>query len=553
MAWLPPDLADLHPTSIGRAVPGGSLHLAPLDDAVEGVEDGVGELVYTGANVMMGYAESPGDLALPPMEPVLHTGDLARELGDGLFEVVGRLKRITKVFGLRINLDDVEKHLAAADLPARVVGTDDALVVFVTSRRHRDRAREVAATACGLPLWVVHVEAARRMPLTANGKPDYAALSQLAGRTPAQRDKRPRVVDPEDVRQLYARILNRPEATVADSFVGLGADSLSYVEMSVRLGERIDPLPQDWHTRSIASLASGGQRQRWGRALDTNVLLRALAIVAILGSHSEAWVLLGGAHLLLALAGYSFARFHLAAGRRPPWRRIGWALTAIAVPACLWLAGVASTTGEYTWRTVVFLNWTRGSTAWDDQWRFWFLEALVWTLVALAAALSVRRVRAFEARHPFAVAAVVLLATLVVRWSLVGVTADDEQKYALANVLWVFALGWLMARSTSLRQRVLTSVAVAGSFLGFFADPQREWFIIVGLLVVLWVPQVRVPRLVATVIGSVSAASLAIYVTQWQVYPHLEVDHPYLAVLASIVVGIAYHRASKPVMARLRS
>ena len=35
----------------------------------------------------------------------------------------------------------------------------------------------------------------------------------------------------------------------------LGADSLSYVELSVRLGETVDPLPRDWHRRTIAELA----------------------------------------------------------------------------------------------------------------------------------------------------------------------------------------------------------------------------------------------------------------------------------------------------------
>lgn len=555
MAWLPPDLAAQHPGSIGRAVPGGALHLVPIAGAGDGgAEDGVGELVYTGANVMMGYAETADDLALPAMDPVLHTGDLAREIGDGLFEVVGRLKRITKVFGLRINLDDVEKHLAAVGVAARVVGTDSALAVFVTHRRDHDRAREEVASACGLPLWVVRVSVLRETPLTSNGKPDYARLSELALTAETRETgRRPRVVDPEDVRQLYARVLDRPEVAVTDSFVGLGADSLSYVEMSVRLGERIDPLPQDWHTRSIAALAAGGQSRRWGRSMDTNVVLRALAIIAIVGSHSEAWVLLGGAHLLLGLAGYNFARFHLGGGGGAPWRRIGWAVTAVVVPACLWLGGVAVLTGDYTWRTVVFLNWTRLGTAWDDQWRFWFLEALIWPLIALAVLLSVRRVREAEARHPFVVACVVLLAALAVRWSLIGVTAEDEQKYALANVLWVFALGWLMARSTTPWHRLLTSAAIVLSVAGFFADPQRETVVVVGLLAVLWVPQVRVPRLVATVVGTVSAASLAIYVTQWQVYPHLEVDHPYLAVVASIAVGVVYHHLSRPVVGRLRA
>ena len=55
MAYLPPSLARRHPGAIGRAIPGGHLELRP----VEGAPDGVGELVYRGANVMLGYATEP--------------------------------------------------------------------------------------------------------------------------------------------------------------------------------------------------------------------------------------------------------------------------------------------------------------------------------------------------------------------------------------------------------------------------------------------------------------------------------------------------------------
>ena len=56
MAYLPPELALDHADTIGRPVPGGSFRLAPVPDAPAGC----GELVYSGPNVMMGYAESLG-------------------------------------------------------------------------------------------------------------------------------------------------------------------------------------------------------------------------------------------------------------------------------------------------------------------------------------------------------------------------------------------------------------------------------------------------------------------------------------------------------------
>ncbi|HEY9266719.1 MAG TPA: AMP-binding protein, partial [Mycobacterium sp.] len=60
MAYLPPDLARSRPTAIGRPIPGGSFSVEPVDGWPD---DGTGELVYRGPNVMMGYAHTPHDLA----------------------------------------------------------------------------------------------------------------------------------------------------------------------------------------------------------------------------------------------------------------------------------------------------------------------------------------------------------------------------------------------------------------------------------------------------------------------------------------------------------
>ncbi len=58
----------------------------------------------------------------------------------------------------------------------------------------------------------------------------------------------------------------------------------------------------------------------------------------------------------------------------------------------------------------------------------------------------------------------------------------------------------------------------------------------------MWVPAVLVPRVAVGVIGQVAGASLYIYLTHWQVYPHLENRWPLGGLLASLVVGIALWR-----------
>ena len=87
---------------------------------------------------MLGYAETPADLALGRVVSRLRTGDVARRTADGLYEVIGRRSRFAKVFGLRIDLDQVERVYAdegtSCLLPPH---GDDRLVLGVSTQAVR--------------------------------------------------------------------------------------------------------------------------------------------------------------------------------------------------------------------------------------------------------------------------------------------------------------------------------------------------------------------------------------------------------------------------------
>jgi acyl-CoA synthetase (AMP-forming)/AMP-acid ligase II len=569
MAYLPPELATAHPTAIGVPVPGGSLR---IDPAAECPEPGAGELVYSGPNVMMGYANAPSDLRLGSSLGELRTGDLARQTSDGVFEIIGRKSRFAKVFGSRIDLDDLERHLSDTGVNARCVSAADSIWVFVERRRHSEAARQRVAGFCGLPLHSVqgaHVEA---MPTTPSGKPDYGALERhadlIVASTASRRPQPRHTVTAAELRDLYAHLLGRPDATVESTFVSLGGDSLSYVELSVRLGDALGHLPRDWHTQPVMQLAGAAptierapsaspapRRRLRSRAatIETSVLVRALAIVLIVANHSNVVAWYGGAHVLLGVAGYNFARFQLTASQRLD--RVRQTLSSvlrIAVPSIAWIGSVAIFTGTYDAKTAVFLNGLLGSDNWTVQWQFWFLEALVWMLLALVALLAIPRIDQLERRAPFGFALAIVAAALVVRYASVGVEAGPTERYMPSIVAWCFALGWAAARATTAPQRLLVTVIMVAATVGFFDDLRREATIIVCLAALLWLPSVRAPRLATTVLGVLASSSLYVYLTHWQVYPHLEVDHPLLAVLASFAVGIVYWRAVGAIHARVR-
>ena len=371
----PPIWRSHRPDAVGIPIPGGRFRLAGGGPGGEPVH--VGELVYSGPNVMMGYAESPADLARGAELAELRTGDLARQADDGLWEIVGRLDRHAKLFGLRLDLDRIENLLVEHDRPARVLVRDEHLWVFTDRPRSVDRTLRAVLDVTGLPASAVRVVRLDALPRSSSGKPDYNALAThadtvAAGETSADH---PEDATAHGIRDLYAVLLGRPDATVHDSFVDLGGDSLSYVEASTRLGHALGALPPNWQRLAPEALArTRRNRRRWTVPVDLSVVLRAVAVVLILVSHADLAQVQGGAHVLLALAGYNLARFQLAVPDRVARvRGILRSAASVAVPAALWIGAATVATGDYRWQTAVFLNGFTGSPRWSDDWQFWFL------------------------------------------------------------------------------------------------------------------------------------------------------------------------------------
>lgn len=535
MAYLPPHLATTRPEAVGVPIPGGSFRLEP----VEGAAPGVGELVYAGPNVMMGYAESPADLRRGPELSELRTGDLAR-IDDGLVEIVGRRSRFAKLFGQRIDLDRVQTLLALGGHDAACVEAADAeqLVVAVPGSPDAEALAEVAAGVAadtGLPPHAIRAVAVDVLPRLANGKPDHPALARLQAPAVAET-----VAPADSLARLYARVLGR-EVGPQDSFVTLRGDSLSYVELSLRLERRLGRLPDDWPQRTVADLAllDPDRRRRLAR-IDTTIPLRALAIVMIVGSHSDLWTLVGGAHVLLAVAGANFARFHLTdEDSRERLRRVARAAARVAIPSVLWIGLVTLVAGTYPLRTVLLVNDLLGGRGWSEPaWHYWFVEVVLLLAVGAGLLTSVPVVMALERRHRFRLAAGLTALALVPRWWATWSSYDGDVIHSSLFVGWLFLGGWAAAVARTTAQRLTAAALLLLGTWDLTGDVQRDLVIAGGLLVLVGLPTVPWPRVLVGVTGTLASASLYVYLTHWQVYPHLEDRWPLGGLLASLAVGV---------------
>jgi len=164
---LPPEHLPAKAGCVGPPVDG--MHLA--------IAAG-GEVVCRSATVMLGYADTGDDLARgDELRGVLHTGDRGRLDADGHLWLSGRLNRIGKAYGVRVDLDAVEHAAAALALAAALAG-DDRILVWCEGLAAA-RAKEVAALVArelGIHRTAVRVTAIDRLPRRANGKVDYDAL-----------------------------------------------------------------------------------------------------------------------------------------------------------------------------------------------------------------------------------------------------------------------------------------------------------------------------------------------------------------------------------------
>lgn len=554
MAVLPPDLLETRPETVGLPVPGGSFRLDPLSD----LDCGLGELVYSGPNVMLGYAESVLDLSRGREVHELRTGDLARLGPDGLVEIVGRRSRFAKVVGLRIDLDQVERDLANAGHEAHCVDLGDAVGVLATAVGAGPEVTETVTRRHGIPASGVVVLDGLEAPRLPTGKPDYRGMAELIGAHRAGAAEadglaggaaRSAEERTDAVVTLYRELLAAPRADTTTSFVDLGGDSLSYVEVSVRLEALLHTLPDGWHLLSPGELAaSEPARRRPGRRLhtvDTTVLVRALAILLILANHTHLSFVPGGAHTLLALVGYNVARFQLTS--RPRGERvrgIGRSVARVVLPSAAWIGVVALVAGTYDWRNVLMLNQVLGDWGrWSDHWHFWFIEAVTSLLVGTAVLMAVPAVDRWERRWPFAFPVALMGLGLLTRYAVV---VPDAGPYRGANayvLVWLFATGWAAARASTTWQRVLVSAIPVLTVPGFWPSmPGREVTIIVGLLALIWFPTARVPGFVGRAASQVATASLFVYLTHFVVYPRIMGTSSVLAMACCLAVGIAYCR-----------
>ena len=181
MGYLPPQDALEKVGAMGVAIPGGRFALIDEAGGEITAADTVGELVYCGANVTLGYAEGGADLARgDERHGRYETGDLARRDADGYYAIVGRKRRFLKMFGKRTNLQEVEHILRRqfGEVEVACAGVDDHLHIFVTQEALVPAIVPFLSAKLGLHHTALTAKYIAEIPKNASGKTVYRELEQ---------------------------------------------------------------------------------------------------------------------------------------------------------------------------------------------------------------------------------------------------------------------------------------------------------------------------------------------------------------------------------------
>lgn len=159
---------------VGKVIPGGKIEIRQDDQ-------GEGEIVYSGENVTLGYAESFIDLVKgDENKGALYTGDIGYLDEDGYLYITGRKNRIAKVLGVRTNLDELQNALSEKT-GIRTVCVEGAGKLYAfTEGESGEELIYSAAKELGIDYRLFRVVRVEGFPRKDNGKIAYRELEETA-------------------------------------------------------------------------------------------------------------------------------------------------------------------------------------------------------------------------------------------------------------------------------------------------------------------------------------------------------------------------------------
>ena len=144
MSYLSPKKIIIKKGSIGKPLK--NTHFVLIDENKKRISKPFvnGELVFKGNNVSLGYANNIKDLKKgDENNKILYTGDIAYKDKDNYYYIVGRKNKFIKLYGIRFNLEDIEKVLANHKINAICISENDKLFIRLRNNFNEMKIKKI--------------------------------------------------------------------------------------------------------------------------------------------------------------------------------------------------------------------------------------------------------------------------------------------------------------------------------------------------------------------------------------------------------------------------
>ena len=175
MSYLPWKYASKKIGSIGLEIPGGKFWIESNKKNKILNNHEAGELIFSGKNVCLGYASNVDDLSKDDENKgILRTGDIAKRDKDDFYYIVGRKDRYVKIYGMRINLAELEYNISDLGIQSICkINEENKITIFIKKLDDGKKLKNYLGKLTQLHPSVFSIKRLDKFPLNKNYKISY--------------------------------------------------------------------------------------------------------------------------------------------------------------------------------------------------------------------------------------------------------------------------------------------------------------------------------------------------------------------------------------------
>ena len=168
--------------SVGKAVYRGKIILKNRNGKIINKANKIGDIYYSGPNVCEGYSLNRFDLNKKgTWNGTIKTGDIGKKDNQGYLYITGRSKRIAKIFGHSISLDDIEEKIKSEfnTNDVAVTGDNKYIYIFYEKNLNSKLVIKYLNRKINISKQIFLLKKLKRIPKLLSGKTNYNKIQKL--------------------------------------------------------------------------------------------------------------------------------------------------------------------------------------------------------------------------------------------------------------------------------------------------------------------------------------------------------------------------------------